>query len=1041
MASASAIVNINGSPIPVAANGDTGFVATPGNTVVVTLATPANVEKWVLAPTSSDGNNPNTTPTAINTSLVPSLAPLQYTFTAPALYGAAGGVTLFTSTVTNQYGSFTYTFNVYVIGTNISGARPFAGGQNIEGNIKVGMASDLAKLVALNGASGPPTGSAGGDLYGSFPNPGVGNIRGIPVKAVTLGSTQDGYVATWVNSDGYIEFKPATGGGGGSGITALTGDVTASGTGSVTATLATVNSSPGSFGSTTSIPVISVNGKGLVTAVSTAIPTVSAVSGITVSGTPTSGQVLTATSSTAADWATPSSGSGVTWANDLAGSTSINQYVVSLSGAGGSGTIAINSNSLYFASALTSPSLSQLGTSSGAGATLVIEAQSTTAGGGAAGGNLLLSSGPSASGSPGTITLCNGFGPAITIPYGSPIQLNHYTTAGILTNDSSGNIVNYPVVPSGTPSSGQVLTATSSTAAHWATPSGSGVTWANDLAGSTSTSQYVAAISGSGGSFATVPINTNTLQFGATFTIPQITQATTSTGSGVTLYLQAQSATGASHNGGNLVLSSGSSGSATAGNITLRSGATTVFTAKPTGVIQLNSYTTAGILTNDSSGNIVNYPVIPSGTPSSGQVLTATSGTTANWQSPSGSGVTFANDLAGSTSTSQYVAAISGAGGSASVPINTNSLYFASALTSPSLTQQGTSSGAGATLIIGAQSTTASTAGGGNLLLNAGSSATGTPGAVSICSGFSPIITAPFSGPIQFNNYTTAGILTNDGYGNVNSYPVVLSGTPSSGQVLIATSSTAAHWSSSGGITWANDLAGSTSTDQYVAAISGNAGAGGTIPVNATNLQFGSTQSSPQISQVTTSAGSGNTLTIQAQPATGAGHSGGSLILVSGTSAASTAGKIELQVGSTLVTQYLPNTGSVNGQITRRDVQFGTARTLSSATVTTVCTYVPPVLLTSGYILARCSSKAITAPTSGNIGDFYTTSKSVAFNYNGSGVLTIVGSTNTLDTNSNTSLSTTAFTITTSSGNIVVQVANVASATIDSQVYLEVVLQ
>lgn len=52
-------------------------------------------------------------------------------------------------------------------------------------------------------------------------------------------------------------------------ITALTGDVTASGPGSVAATLATVNSNVGSFGSSTAIPSFTVNGKGLITAAST----------------------------------------------------------------------------------------------------------------------------------------------------------------------------------------------------------------------------------------------------------------------------------------------------------------------------------------------------------------------------------------------------------------------------------------------------------------------------------------------------------------------------------------------------------------------------------------------------------------------------------------------------------------------------------------------------------------------------------------------------------------------------------------------------
>lgn len=61
-----------------------------------------------------------------------------------------------------------------------------------------------------------------------------------------------------------------------SGITALTGDVTASGSGSVTATLATVNSNVGTFGSATQVPVFTVNGKGLITGVTNTTITPSA---------------------------------------------------------------------------------------------------------------------------------------------------------------------------------------------------------------------------------------------------------------------------------------------------------------------------------------------------------------------------------------------------------------------------------------------------------------------------------------------------------------------------------------------------------------------------------------------------------------------------------------------------------------------------------------------------------------------------------------------------------------------------------------------
>lgn len=75
-------------------------------------------------------------------------------------------------------------------------------------------------------------------------------------------TTHNGYLAStdWNTFNG----KQAAG----NYITALTGDATASGPGSAALTLATVNGNVGSFGSSTSIPSITVNGKGLVTAAS-----------------------------------------------------------------------------------------------------------------------------------------------------------------------------------------------------------------------------------------------------------------------------------------------------------------------------------------------------------------------------------------------------------------------------------------------------------------------------------------------------------------------------------------------------------------------------------------------------------------------------------------------------------------------------------------------------------------------------------------------------------------------------------------------------
>jgi hypothetical protein len=80
---------------------------------------------------------------------------------------------------------------------------------------------------------------------------------------VATGSA-DGYLssADWTT---FNNKQPA-----GNYITALTGDATAAGPGSVALTLATVNADVGSFGSATQVPVFTVDGKGRITAVANA---------------------------------------------------------------------------------------------------------------------------------------------------------------------------------------------------------------------------------------------------------------------------------------------------------------------------------------------------------------------------------------------------------------------------------------------------------------------------------------------------------------------------------------------------------------------------------------------------------------------------------------------------------------------------------------------------------------------------------------------------------------------------------------------------
>jgi hypothetical protein len=115
-------------------------------------------------------------------------------------------------------------------------------------------------------SAGAPVGLGGNltantSIGGNFTLTFTGNLQA--TKHITTGGT----ASQFVKGDGTLDgtaYQAA-----GNYITALTGDVIAAGPGSVNASLAVVNSNPGTYGSSTRIPIVTVDTKGRVTALTT----------------------------------------------------------------------------------------------------------------------------------------------------------------------------------------------------------------------------------------------------------------------------------------------------------------------------------------------------------------------------------------------------------------------------------------------------------------------------------------------------------------------------------------------------------------------------------------------------------------------------------------------------------------------------------------------------------------------------------------------------------------------------------------------------
>ncbi len=140
--------------------------------------------------------------------------------------------------------------------------------------------------IGLNGSNqleilSVPTSLLSGDVSltsqvsGTLPvaNGGTGQASALTPYGVIYAASSSAMASTSAGTAGYVltansGSAPTWQAAAVSGITALTGDGTATGPGSVAFTLATVNSNVGSFGSASSVATFTVNGKGLITAAS-----------------------------------------------------------------------------------------------------------------------------------------------------------------------------------------------------------------------------------------------------------------------------------------------------------------------------------------------------------------------------------------------------------------------------------------------------------------------------------------------------------------------------------------------------------------------------------------------------------------------------------------------------------------------------------------------------------------------------------------------------------------------------------------------------
>jgi len=363
-------------------------------------------------------------------------------------------------------------------------------------------ATNPAGYINSSGTAANFSGTLSGDVTGPQNATSVNAINGVNIASIGNGvlKSNGGIISIATSAD----FP--------TGIISLFGDVSGIGTvnGPTSTLLATVNPNIGSFGSASSVPVVTVNGKGLVTAVSTAtIPHTVNISGdvTSVGGTTSSNAVVTLN--------TVNSNVGVYGSSiqvpvitvnakglvtrvitaNIASNIAVTGGDLTMSGNVGSNITnatlnTVNSNVGVFGSTTQVPVI----TVNGKGLITAIANVAVVI----PSGNITLIGDVTGSGTTGSNTVVTLATVNSNIGmYGSSGTVSQITVngKGLVTSASNVAIIAGNIASSTTtinigsataPSPGQVLTATSSSAATWQSPTAGGGLISNNIAGATS---------------------------------------------------------------------------------------------------------------------------------------------------------------------------------------------------------------------------------------------------------------------------------------------------------------------------------------------------------------------------------------------------------------------------------------------------------------------------------------------------------------------------------------------------------------------------